>query len=262
MVSHDSRHHDFKNRILASLPEDEIAALRPHLHRITLDHYHSMAEDGQTITDAYFLEDGIASMVVTTHDGKTVETGIVGRCGMIGIPILLGTRNIPGRTFTQVPGWGFRISGEIVYREFERSREFRRRLFRYLQAQLVQTTQTAACNRLHEVEQRMARWLLLCHDRVDTDDLLLTQEFIGQMVGAPRTTVTLAIGTFQRARLIESVRNHIVILNRRGLEEAACECYGVISAEYARLSVLVPDRQLAASQVIEMRTQDPGKTGT
>lgn len=262
MVSHDSRHYPYKNRILASLPEAEIARLEPHLHHIKLEHDHSMAEDGQPVRDAYFLEDGIASIVVTTEDGKTVETGIVGRCGMVGIPILFGTRSIPGRTFTQIPGSGFRISGEIVASEFERSGEFRQRLFRYMQAQLVQTSQTAACNRLHEVEQRLARWLLLCRDRVDTDDLLLTQEFVGQMIGAPRTTVTLVVGTLQRAGLIQSSRNHVVILNRRGLEDAACECYRVISAEYARLEVLVPDKPLGVNEVVNIRAPARDETGT
>jgi hypothetical protein len=115
---------------------------------------------------------------------------------------------------------------------------------------------------LHEVEQRLARWLLLCHDRVDSDDLRLTQEFVGQMVGAPRTTVTLVVGTLQRAGLIESSRNHISILNRRGLEDAACECYGVISAEYARLEVLAPDRSLGLNEVVNIRAPDRGETGT
>jgi CRP-like cAMP-binding protein len=162
---------------------------------------------------------------------------------MVGIPILFGTRSIPGRTFTQIPGSGFRIAADIVQREFERSGEFRRRLFRYLQAQLVQTSQTRAigCMRLSSAWRR---WLLLCRDRVDSDDLLLTQEFVGQMVGAPRTTVTLVVGVLQRAGLIESSRNHIVILSRKGLEDAACECYGVISAEYARLGVLALDESL------------------
>ena len=235
MKSSGSPNQFYSNRILASLPEDELARLVPHLSPVTLERNHPMLEDGQIVIDAYFLETGIASIVVTTEDGKTVEAGIVGRCGMVGIPILLGTQTMPGRTFIQIPGAGFRISAESVWREFERAGEFRRRLLRYLQAQLIQTSQTAACNRLHDIEQRLARWLLLCHDRMDSNDLPLTQEFVGQMLGAPRTTVTLALGLLQRAGLIDSSRGHILITDRKGLEDVACECYRAISAEYARL---------------------------
>jgi CRP-like cAMP-binding protein len=174
---------------------------------------------------------------VTTQDGRTVEAGTIGRCGMVGIPILLGTRSMPGRIFVQIPGSGFRISAEIVGREFDRLGEFRRRLLRYLQARIIQTSQSAACNRLHGVDQRLARWLLLCSDQMDSDRLLLTQEFLGQMLGAPRTTVTLAAGMLQKAGLIESSRGALLIVNRKGLEDVACECYGVISAEYARLTI-------------------------
>ena len=237
MQSHGDPNHSYRNRILASLPGDEMARLAPDLSPITLEHNHPLLEDGQTVTDVYFLEEGIASIVVTTADGKTVEACIVGRCGMVGIPVLLGTGSMPGRTFIQIPGSGFRVSAEKARREFERPGEFRRQLLRFLQAQLVQTSQTAACNRLHNIEQRLARWLLLCRDRMDSDDLRLTQEFLGQMLGAPRTTVTLVVGLLQRAGLIESPRGCILILNRKGLEDIACECYGAISAEYARLTM-------------------------
>ena len=238
MKSNGDPNHSYRNGILASLPADEMARLAPDLWPIALERNHPMLEDGQIVTDAYFLEDGIASIVVTTEDGKTVEASIVGRCGMVGIPILLGTESMPGRTFIQMPGTGFRISAQDVGREFERPGEFRRRLLLYVHAPMVQTSQTAACNRLHEIEERLARWLLLCRDRTDSDDLGLTQEFVGQMVGAPRTTVTLVVGTLERAGLIECSRSHIVILNRKGLEDAACECYRVIAAEYARLHIL------------------------
>jgi len=237
MKSYGDPNHCYRNRVLASLPGDEIARLEPDLSPITLERNYPLLQDGQAVTDAYFLEEGMASIVVTTGDGKTVEACIVGRCGMVGIPVLLGTESMPGRTFIQIPGSGFRVSAEKVRREFERPGEFRRRLLRFLQAQLVQTSQTAACNRLHEIEQRLARWLLLCRDRMDSDDLSLTQEFLGQMLGAPRTTVTLVVGLLQRAGLIASPRGCISILNRRGLEDIACECYAVITAEYARLTV-------------------------
>lgn len=228
--------HSYRNKILSSLPKAATARLEAGLSPITLVHNQSLLEDGETATDAYFLEDGIASYVVTTQDGKTVEAGIIGRYGMVGIPVLLGTRSMPGRTFVQLPGSGFRLSAEIVRNEFGRLGEFRRRLLRYLQARMIQTSQNAACNCLHDVDQRLARWVLLCRDQMDSDRLPLTQEFLSYMLGAPRTTVTLAAGMLQKAGLIESSRGALLIVNRKGLEDVACECYGVISAEYARLT--------------------------
>jgi CRP-like cAMP-binding protein len=229
--------HSYRNKILSSLPKAVTARLAAGLSPVTLVHNQPLLDDGQTATDAYFLEDGVASYVVTTRDGRTVEAGIIGRCGMVGIPVLLGTRSMPGRTFVQIPGSGFRLSAEIVRHEFDRLGEFRRRLLRYLQARIIQTSQSAACNRLHGVDQRLARWLLLCRDQMDSDRLLLTQEFLSQMLGAPRTTVTLAAGMLQKGGLIESSRGDLLIVNRKGLEDVACECYGVISAEYARLTI-------------------------
>jgi CRP-like cAMP-binding protein len=222
---------------LHSLPKEVTARLAAGLSPITFKHNQSLLEDGQTATDVYFLEDGVASHVVTTQDGKMVEASIIGRCGMVGIPVLLGTNSMPGRTFVQIPGSGFRLSAEIVHREFDCPGEFRRRLLRYLQARMIQTSQSAACNRLHDVDQRLARWLLLCRDRMDSDRLPLTHEFLSQMLGAPRTTVTLAAGDLQKAGLIESSRGTILIVNRKGLEDVACECYEVIRAEYARLTI-------------------------
>lgn len=229
--------HSYRNKILNSLPKAVTARLEAGLSPVTLAHNQPLMEDGQKVTDAYFLEDGVASYVVTTHDGRMVEAGTIGRCGMVGIPILLGTTSMPGRIFVQIPGSGFRISAEIVGQEFDRLGEFRRRLLRYLQARMIQTSQSAACNRLHDVEQRLARWLLLCSDQMDSDRLALTQEFLGQMLGAPRTTVTLAAGMLQKAGLIESSRGALLIVNRKGLEDVVCECYGVISAEYRRLTI-------------------------
>jgi CRP-like cAMP-binding protein len=246
MNSRASSNQPYRNRVLSSLLPDEIARLAPHLNMILLERNQPLLEDGQKVRDAYFLEEGVASMVVTTEDGKTAEAGIIGRCGMVGIPILLGTESMPGRTFIHMPGFGFRISADAVRDEFERPGEFRRLLLRYLQAQLIQSAQLIACNRLHDIQQRLARWLLLCRDRMDSDDLNVTHEFIGQMLGAPRTTVTLVMGMLQTSGLVGSSRGCISIANRKGLEDVACECYAVISGEYVRLSLhlgLTSDRQ-------------------
>lgn len=226
----------FRNRVLAALPKAELSRLQPHLSRITL-------KQGLTLLDGaapygYFVESGIASVVVSTENGNTVEVGIVGMDGVVGIPILLGTERTPGRTFVQIAGYGFRIPADILKTQFERDGELRRHISRYLQGFLVQTAQTAACNRLHNIEERLARWLLACRDRMESDELRLTQDFLGQMLGAPRTTVTLAAGLLHRAGLIDHVRGVVTIRNRAKLESTACECYRIVRDEFRSLSLL------------------------
>jgi CRP-like cAMP-binding protein len=138
----------------------------------------------------------------------------------------------------QITGSGFRISGKVLKEEFEREGQLRRQLQRYVQAFLIQTSQTAVCNRLHSIEQRLARWLLTCHDRLETDRLQLTQEFLGQMLGASRTTVTLAAGLLHHAGIIDYTRGVVTIRDRKQLEKAACECYGTVRDEFRRLKLL------------------------
>lgn len=226
----------YRNRVLAALPKAEIARLQPHLSSVTLKQEQTLL-DG-TAPYAYFLENGIASVVVTTESGSTVEVGIIGIDGVVGIPILLGAGTAPGRTFIQIAGSGFRIKAGILKEEFERSGELRRHIYRYMQGFMVQSAQTAACNRLHNIEERLARWLLACRDRMETDQLRLTQDFLGQMLGAPRTTVTLAAGLLHRAGLIDYSRGVVTIRDREKLETTACECYGIVRDEFARLSLL------------------------
>lgn len=180
----------------------------------------------------------MASVVVTVANGDTVEVGVVGIDGVVGVPILLGTGSSPGRTFIQIAGSGFRINAKVLKEEFERPGELRRHLQRYLQAYFVQTAQTAACNRLHRIEERLARWLLTCHDRMDSDLLRLTHDFLGQMLGAPRTTVTLAARLLHQAGLIDYSRGLVTILDRAELEKTACECYPIVRDEFRRLGLL------------------------
>ncbi len=144
----------------------------------------------------------------------------------------------PGRTFIQIAGSGFRIKADILKQEFERAGALRRHLQKYLQAFMVQTAQTAACNRMHNIEERLARWLLSCRDREDSDQLRLTHDFLGQMLGAPRTTVTLAAGLLHRAGMIDYSRGVVTVKDRSALEEAACECYPIVRDEFKRLSLL------------------------
>jgi len=226
----------YKNRVLAALPRAEINRLAPHLSAVTLPQ-EKMLLDGNA-RYAYFLEQGIASVVVTLQNGDTVEVGIIGRDGVVGIPILLGTDRTLGRTFIQVAGSGFRIGAEVLKEEFDRPGRLREHVQAYMQGFLVQTAQTAACNRLHNIEERLARWLLSCHDRMETDILPLTQDFLSQMLGAPRTTVTLAAGLLQRSGMIEHSRGVVIIKDRSSLEEAACECYRTVRDEFRRLKLL------------------------
>ena len=227
---------NFKNRILAALPKAEIARLWPHLSPVTLELRQPLM-DGN-VGEAYFVEDGLASVVLTMENGTTVEVGVIGKDGVVGLPILLGADGMPGQTFIQVAGSGFRIKAELLKQEFERPGELRRRVEKYVLANLLQSAQYAACNRLHPIAERLARWVLTCHDRIESDHMPLTHEFLAQMLGAPRTTVTLAAGTLHHAGLIDYSRGHVTIKNRAGLEEATCECYGVVRKEFQRLGLL------------------------
>ena len=227
----------YKNRVLAVLPESEIARLRPHLLPVNLK-VRTRLLNGKPPTYAYFLEEGLASVVLDMENGSTVEVGIVGRDGIVGLPYLLGGDRMPGQTFIQVKGSGFRIDAKHLKKEFERPGELRRHLQRYLLGNLVQTAQNAACNRKHNVAQRMARWLLACHDRLQSDQMALQQVFLAQMLGTPRTTVTLAAGILRKAGLIKYSRGVLVITNRPKLEKTACECHRVVRNEFLRLGLL------------------------
>jgi CRP-like cAMP-binding protein len=226
----------YKNRVLAALPKAELNRLRPHLSPVNLK-LRTQLLDGRA-DYAYFLEDGLASVVLTLAGGATVEVGVIGIDGVVGLPILLGAETMPGETFIQVEGSGFRIDAKRLKNEFERSGQLRSHLQKYILANLVQSAQNAACNRLHTISERLARWILTCHDRVQSDRMPLTHEFLGQMLGAPRTTVTLAAGTLHQAGLIDYSRGHVTIKNRQKLERVACECYRTVRNEFQRLELL------------------------
>lgn len=228
----------YKNRVLASLPAVEMERLAPHLCPLTLKMNQSLHDPGQMVDTVYFLEDGICSVVVSMENGTTVEVGVIGRDGFVGLPAVLGTGRSPNRTFIQIPGHGFSVKAKVLQEQFEASNELRLRLQRAVQGMLVQTAQTAACNRVHELEERLARWLLMCQDRVQNDRLPITHEFLAMMLGTRRTSVTVAAGMLHRAGLIAYSRGHVTIQNREHLEHAACECYQIIREEYVRLGLL------------------------
>src|SRR3954470_654600 len=225
----------YKNRILSSLQRTEIMRLAPHLLPLDLPSGKTLLDPGQEITYAYFLETGLASVVVAMANGNMVETGITGNDGLVGFPVLLGTKTMPTRTFMQISGKGFKIKVHRLVEEFERAGTLHTKISRYLQAHLVQTAQTAACNRLHDIAERLARWLLMCHDRMEADNFSITHEFLGHMLGTPRSTVTLAAGILQKAGLVSYSRGKVNIRDRKGLEKAACECYQTIRKEFDRL---------------------------
>jgi CRP-like cAMP-binding protein len=226
----------FSNRILSSLPPEQLDHFRPHLSAIDLPR-HKVLEDGIN-RHVYFLEEGIASVVLTVADGTTVEVGVVGRDGLVGLPLLLDVDSGLGQTFMQIAGSGYRIEASLMRAEFERPGALRERLQKYTHAFMVQTAQTAVCNRLHGIEERLARWLLTCRDRMDTDRLELTHDFVGQMLGAPRSTVSLAAGLLQNEGAIEYSRGVVLIKDRQRLAKAACECYRAVCKEFQRLNLL------------------------
>jgi CRP-like cAMP-binding protein len=216
------------NIILLSLPDKEFNLLRPHLEPVDLPQYQILEEPGEKIDSAYFLNHGMVSLVALSGDGRSVEVGIVGKEGMVGMSLIAGLRRGTFRAILQMAGSGTRIRSEVFQDVLFRAPALRAELSRFALMHGMQVAQLAACNRLHEIEQRLSRWLLMCQDRMDSALLPLTHEFLAQMLGTGRPSVSLAAGALDSAGLIENLRGTVKILNRKSLEETACECYGVI----------------------------------
>jgi len=227
----------YKNEILRSLPRAEIDRLAPHLTAVDLRVNHNLQEPDEEITHAFFLESGLASVVVEMTDGGTVETAITGKEGVVGFSVLLGGKSMPTRTFMQIAGNGYKIRVRRLLEEFENSPTLRKNANSYIQASLMQTAQTAACNRLHDIAERLARWQLMCHDRMESESFYITHEFLGHMLGTPRSTVTLAAGILQKAGLVSYSRGRVNICDRGGLEKVSCECYSTLSKQFEHLGV-------------------------
>lgn len=225
-----------KNRILAALPAAEYESLLPDLKPVTLEYKQVLYEPNKTIRYVYFPNDGVISMLSTVVDRILVEVGMVGSEGMFGIPVFLGANSTPHQGIVQVAGSAVRMKAGVLREEFKRGGRLQDLLLRYTQAHLIMLSQTAVCNRIHALDGRLSRWLLMIHDRVDGDEFLLTQDIISQMLGAQRTGVTGAAGTLQKKRMIRYSRGKIAILDRRRLEEAACDCYLIVKEEFDRLA--------------------------
>ncbi|MGY3449274.1 Crp/Fnr family transcriptional regulator [Bradyrhizobium sp. USDA 4353] len=224
-----------ENRLLARVPAEEFAFLRPHLQKTHLNYMQVLSEPDEPITQIYFPINGVLSMVNEPDDGDIVEFATVGNEGMAGVPILLGSPTMPSRVLVQVPGSGLRMGAAELLTELKRMPVFHVRLMRYVMALLNQVAQSASCNRLHPVQERCARWLLQTHDRVEGESFMLTQEFLSQMLGVHRPTVTIAARMLQQAGLIRYHRGQVEVLDRDGLQAAACPCYRLIDDQYRRL---------------------------
>jgi CRP-like cAMP-binding protein len=224
-----------ENRLLALLPSETRDRLRPYLELVALGLRQHVYRANEPMTDVYFPLSGVCSLVITMEDGATVEVATVGNEGMVGLPVFLGTGTIPGEAFAQIPGQSMRLPAQVLREETRNGGPLHELLHRYAQALLSQISQTAACNRAHSIEQRCARWLLMSHDRMGTDQFALTQEFLGQMLGVRRAGVSAVASTLQRSGIIRYSRGNITVTNRGGLERVACECYRIVREEFARL---------------------------
>ena len=217
-----------ENDILLSIPDQEYRTLRPHLEFVPLEMQQVLQDPGEKIEYGFFLNSGLASMMVVTSDARSVEVGMVGREGFVGSPLAVGVHDSSQRAIIQVPADAFRVKSDQLEKMLGGMPKLRNVLNRYILLQGMQVAQVAACNRLHEIEQRLARWLCMSHDRVGTDSFPITHDLLAQMLGSGRPSVTVAAGALQKASIIEYTRGVVKILNRRSLERTACECYEAI----------------------------------
>jgi CRP-like cAMP-binding protein len=224
-----------ENRLLAALPRKEYERLLPKLENASLSYKESLYEADKPIEYVYFINSGVVSLIVIMEGGAIVEVGTIGNEGMVGISVFLGANTIPGKAIVQVPGDGMRMKSGTLRNEAKNGGPLHNVLRRYTQALLNQIAQSAACNRTHSIEQRCARWLLMTHDSVRSDEFLLTQEFLSLMLGVRRPSVSTVANKLQKAGLIRYSRGRITIVDRQGLESVSCECYRIIKEEYDRL---------------------------
>ena len=224
-----------ENRLLAMLPQEEMERLLPHLEHVSFALGEVIYESGGRQSYIYFPTTAIISLLYLMENGSSAEMGLAGKEGLVGIALFMGGDTVPNRAVVQSAGAAFRMKTKVLQDEFARGGTFQRLLLRYTQALMTQMSQTAVCNRLHTVEQQLCRWLLLSRDRLDSDELVMTQELIANMLGVRREGVTEAAGNLERAGLIHYRRGHITVLDRAGLEQRTCECYSVVKKEYDRL---------------------------
>jgi CRP-like cAMP-binding protein len=233
-----------RNIILSQIPEAEYAALAKFLVAVDLPLGQKLSDPNEPIEYVYFLNSGLISTDALTTKGESVEVGVIGREGFSGLPALLDQPQMSHAVVIQGVGDGLRIRSSIVREEFLKGGVFQQLIHAFTYLQLVQVTQSVLCNRMHEVEARLARWLLTSADRMESEELNLTQEFLAQMLGVQRSTVTVAASAMQRAGLIGYTRGKIQILDRYQLTKVACECYGIVCESYDRILTQGLDKSL------------------
>ncbi|MBD0389979.1 MAG: Crp/Fnr family transcriptional regulator [Nostoc sp. C3-bin3] len=225
-----------RNQLLSRLPLEEYQRLLPYLETIYLSLRQTIYNVDEPIEYVYFPQTAMISLLILMADGTAVEIATVGKEGMVGVPLLLGYGRFPGQAIAQVPGIAFRMKADVFLCEIAVNNSMYHLLQCYTQTLFNQVAQTAACNRLHSIEERFCRWLLTIHDQVGADEFLLTQESLAQMLGVRRAGVSEVARTFQQNGAIQYSRGKMMILNRTGLDTSVCECYGKIQQEFERLS--------------------------
>jgi CRP-like cAMP-binding protein len=224
-----------ENRLLAKLPSEEYERLLPQLQEVSFSLGEVVYEFGGHLDHVFFPTSSIVSLLYTMENGTSAEMGLTGNDGVVGIALFMGGGTMPNRAVVQSAGTAIRMKVKVLQEEFALGGPFQHWLLRYTQALITQISQTAVCNRLHSVEQQLCRWLLLSHDRVKADELIMTQELIADMLGVRREGVTVAAGRLQDLGAISYVRGHIKIIDRQKLEDTVCECYAVVKDEFDRL---------------------------
>lgn len=223
------------NRLLMALPPADYKKIMPDLKPVRLKVPEVLYEASATIEHVYFPQSSMISMLTITEPGTTLEIGMVGREGMVGVPVLLGIPRTPYRAIVQIPDGAFTMKANALRERLTQLPSLQNLLLRYAHAFLIQISQSAVCNRFHTTEQRLCRWLLAARDSTTSISLPFTQEFLSHMMGGPRTGVTMVVGALESAGLIRHRRGQINLLDLRGLEERACECYKVVKNEYEAL---------------------------
>jgi CRP-like cAMP-binding protein len=230
-TSHDPR----ANQLLAALPESEWLRWSSQLEEVSMPLGQVLYEPGATLSHVYFPTNSIVSLLYVMEDAASAEIAVVGKEGVVGISLFMGGESTPSRAVVQSAGGGFRLRSQLAKEEFNRSGPVLHLLLRYTQALITQMSQTAVCNRHHSLDQQLCRWLLLSLDRLESNELVMTQELIANMLGVRREGVTEGAMKLQQADLIRYSRGHITVLDRAGLEKRTCECYAVVKKEYDRL---------------------------
>jgi CRP-like cAMP-binding protein len=235
MVAKVSKDDVRNNFLLGSLHDDDLVRIAPKLEKVELELGAVLYESGEKMDHIFFPTTAIISMLYIMENGGTAEIGVVGNDGVVGISLFLGGETTTSRAIVQSAGELLRMKAKDLKSEFKKDERFRELLLRYTQAILTQISQTAVCNRLHSIDQQLCRWLLLSHDRLHSDKLVMTHDLISNMLGVRREGITLAAKKLAARKLIANKRGTVTVIDRQGLEAASCECYAIVNAEYNRL---------------------------